>query len=217
MSSLFELEAPRVHATERRGKVPSAPNERSALVRYLANMRDFDRVDWMVYAAWVGTMLGLVVSTGGFLWFGSAHGARFPEAAWLVPGGAMVFALAIAIDTVGHRTIYKEALRGGEAFVHQITIFCGVGSCVLLCLAYSERVLAGVPALVLTVLSFVYSLVDEGFHWHRYATQRSDRVEMWSHLFIFVGHGVMMLGWWRWFWLGYPGVAETLRALEAMF
>ena len=37
---------------------------------------------------------------------------------------------------------------------------------------------------------------------------------MWSHVFILLGHGTMMLGWWRWYPLGYPGVAPTLAALR---
>jgi hypothetical protein len=41
----------------------------------------------------------------------------------------------------------------------------------------------------------------------------SDRVEMWSHVGIFIGHGTMMIGWWSWFFQGYPGVAETVRLL----
>jgi hypothetical protein len=97
--------------------------------------------------------------------------------------------------------------------VHHLTILCGVGSCVLLCAAYSERRFLAIPAGVLTVLSFVYSLVDEAFHWRRYATRNSDRVEMWSHLFILVGHATMMVGWWSFFLQGYPGVAETLERL----
>ena len=36
---------------------------------------------------------------------------------------------------------------------------------------------------------------------------------MWSHVFILVGHGTMMAGWWLWYARGYAGVAETLRAL----
>jgi hypothetical protein len=218
MSSPYELPAGApIHPARALEGRPPSEREPSAFVRYVSRVREFDRTDWLVYAGWVGMMLGLVAASGGFLLLGSAHGVRFPEAAWLVPGGAFVFALAIAVDTIGHRTIYKEVLKGGEAFVHQITIFCGVASCVLLCAAQQERVLAGVPAAVFTVMSFVYSLVDEGFHWHRYATKRSDSVEMWSHLFIFIGHGTMMLGWWRWFWLGYPGVPETLRVLEGLF
>jgi hypothetical protein len=39
---------------------------------------------------------------------------------------------------------------------------------------------------------------------------------MWSHVFILIGHGLMMLGWWRWYDGGYQGVAETLAALSRM-
>ena len=127
--------------------------------------------------------------------------------------GALIFAIAIAIDTIGHRTIYKEALRGGEQLVHHITIVCGVASCVLLCIAYSHPGV-WIAALVLTILSFVYSLVDELFHWRRYTSSQADPVEMWSHVAIFIGHGTMMLGWWMFFRAGYPGVAETLAALS---
>ena len=56
-------------------------------------------------------------------------------------------------------------------------------------------------------------LIDEAFHWHRYVRKHSDRVEMWSHVGIFVGHGTMMLGWWAWYFQGYGGVAETVAAL----
>ena len=192
----------------------SSPSE---FVTYVARVREFERADWLVYASWVGLMLGLVVSSGGFLVFGAVHGVAFPAEAWLLPAGALVFALAIAIDTIGHRTIYKEVLRGAEGFVHAITIFCGVTSCVLLCAAYQQRAVFTIPAAVLTVLSFVYSFVDEAFHWHRYASKNSDQVEMWSHLFIFIGHGTMMVGWWRWFWLGYPGVEETLALFPRVF
>lgn len=186
----------------------------SPFVTYVSRVREFQREDWVVYVSWVGLMLGLVFSSGGFLMFGQLRGVRFPAEAWLVPVGAAIFALAIAVDTIGHRTVYKEVLQRAEAFVHQITIFCGVGSVVLLCAAYEHRVALGVPAAVLTVLSFVYSLVDEVFHWQRYATQHSDQVEMWSHLFIFIGHGTMMAGFWLWFAGGYEGVSETLSLLE---
>ena len=185
---------------------------RSRLAIYVGRIREFDRTDWLVYIAWIGMMLGLVASTGGFLVAGHMHGVCWPDEAWLVPIGAAVFTIAIAIDTIGHRTIYKEVLRGGEQLVHHITIGCGVTSVVLLVLAYSHPVCA-IPALVLTVLSFVYSLIDEAFHWRRYVSTKSDVVEMWSHVGIFVGHGIMMLGWWRWYQLGYPGVREALRAL----
>ncbi len=179
---------------------------------YVGRIREFSRIDWAVYVAWVGCMLGLVVTTGGFVLVGLRAGADLPVEATLVPIGAAIFTVAIAIDTNGHRTIYKQALRGGEALVHHITIFNGVASCVLLCAAY-QRPFWAIPALVTTALSFVYSLVDEVMHWRRYLTQRSDVVEMWSHVFILVGHGMMMAAWWRWYWLGYPGVARTIAAL----
>ncbi len=179
---------------------------------YVGRIRQFDRGDWLVYMGWVGLMLGLVASTGGFLVVGARSGAPFPTEAWMVPIGASIFSLAIAFDTIGHRTIYKTALKGGESLVHHVTIGNGIGSCVLLVLAYSHPSL-WIPAMVLTGLSLVYSLIDEVMHWRRYLTQQSDRVEMWSHVFIFVGHGIMMLGWWRWFFAGYGGVPETLVVL----
>ncbi len=177
---------------------------------YVGRIRTFQRQDWLVYVAWVGLMVGLCCSTLGFLTAGAAHGVRFPAEAWLVPAGAVVFTASIAVDTVGHRTVYKEAIRGGESLVHGITIFAGIGSCVLLCGAYTHRHALWIPALVLTVLSFVYSLVDEAFHWRRYVRDRADRVEMCSHVGILVGHATMMSGWWAWFFAGYAGVAETI-------
>ena len=182
------------------------------LVRYVARISEFGRTDWLVYLGWVGMMLGLVAATGGFVLLGHRHGVAWPAEAWLVPIGAAIFTIAIAVDTIGHRTIYKEALRGGEQLIHHITILCGVGSVVLLVLAYDVPGCA-IPAGVLTVLSFVYSLIDELFHWRRYVRTQADAVEMWSHVGIFIGHGIMMAAWWRCYALGYPGVRETLTAL----
>jgi hypothetical protein len=184
----------------------------SELRVYVGRIREFGGGDWLVYGAWVGLMFGLVLATGGFLLLGRAAGARFPAVAWCVPAGALVFAVSIAIDTIGHRTIYRREIQAAEGLVHGITIACGISSCVLLCAAYSTPG-AWVPALVLTALSLVYSLVDEAFHWRRYVRQQSDRVEMWSHVGIFVGHGTMMLGWWMWYFGGYAGVADALAAL----
>ena len=184
----------------------------SELAIYVGRIREFDRTDWLVYLVWIGMMLGLVGSTGGFVLVGRVYGVTWLSEAYLVPIGAAVFTVAIAIDTIGHRTIYKAVLRGGEQLVHHITILCGVASCVLLVLAYSSRAWA-IPALVFTVMSFVYSLVDEVFHWRRYTSAKADPVEMWSHVAIFIGHGIMMLGWWRCYQLGYPGVKATLAAL----
>lgn len=188
------------------------PRRRSALAIYVGRIREFDRTDWLVYLTWVGMMVGLVVATAGFLLSGRAAGVTWPAEAWFVPLGALVFAISIAIDTIGHRTIYKEVLRGGEQLVHHITILCGVASVILLVLAYDHPGLA-IPAMVFTVMSFVYSLVDEVFHWRRYTSHRADPVEMWSHVGIFIGHGTMMLGWWLCYHAGYPGVRETLTAL----
>lgn len=182
------------------------------LQTYVGRIREFTRVDWLVYLGWVGMMLGLVLSTGGFILAGHVNGVAWPPEAWTVPIGAAIFTVAIAIDTIGHRTIYKEALKGGEQLVHHITIACGVGSVVLLCLALDRPGFA-VPAMVLTILSFIYSLVDEAFHWRRYTRDKADRVEMWSHVGIFVGHGTMMLGWWLCYYGGYRGVRETIEVL----
>jgi hypothetical protein len=183
----------------------------SEVLVYVGRFREFKRDDVIVYVAWIGLMLGLCFATGGFLGVGAAHGVQFPAVAWLVPIGACVFTFSIAVDTIGHRTIYKDAISGGENLVHSITIFAGVTSTVLLCAAYEHRDAFWIPAMVLTVLSFVYSFVDEAFHWRRYVKEHADRVEMWSHVGILVGHGTMMLGWWAWFFGGYAGVAETVR------
>ncbi len=183
---------------------------------YVGRIREFRRVDWIVYLAWVGLMLGLCASTGGFIWVGHRAGAPLPPEAYLLPLGAIIFTLAISIDTIGHRTIYREALRGGEAMVHHIIIVAGISSCVLLCAAYSGGAMYGIPALVLIVLSFIYSLVDEVMHWRRYLTGKSDVVEMWSHVFILIGHGIMMTSWWLWYAHGYTGVPQTLAALTRL-
>jgi hypothetical protein len=183
------------------------------IAQYVGRVREFNRTDWLVYIAWIGLMSGLVFSTAGFLFIGRSYGVTFPTEAWLIPIGAGVFAFCIAIDTIGHRTIYKSALAGGEALVHHITIFCGISSVIFLVLAFDHRAL-WIIAMPLTVLSFVYSLVDEVFHWRRYLSSTSDPVEMWSHVGIMVGHLIMMIAWWRFFQMGYPGVAETLAAVR---
>jgi hypothetical protein len=205
MSPVSEVVAHPASATTR---------HRSQLAVYVGRIREFDRTDWLVYLGWVGMMIGLVASTGGFMLFGHMNGAVWPAETLMVPVGAAVFTIAIAVDTIGHRTIYKEVLRGGEQLVHHITILCGVASVILLVLAYDHPGLA-IPAMVFTVMSFVYSLVDEVFHWRRYTSQHADPVEMWSHVAIFIGHGTMMLGWWTSYQLGYPGVRETLAAMGA--
>lgn len=178
---------------------------------YIGRMKEFNVTDWVIYAAWVGMMAGLLFATGGFLFVGHAGGVAFPGYVWNILIGNAIFLIAIAVDTIGHRTVYKDELKKGEALIHHLTIASGVGSVVALCLAYDHSSVMRAPALVLTVLSFVYSLLDEGMHWIRYLTKKSDRIEMWSHFFILFGHALMMVSWWQWFNEGYQGVAETLR------
>jgi hypothetical protein len=191
----------------------TTPGKRSEFVVYVGRIREFSGRDWLVYAGWVGLMLGLLLSSGVFVAIGHLGSAPLPAAAYLVPIGAAIFTLSIAVDTIGHRTIYKQEIQRAEGLVHGITIFCGITSTVLLCAAYSARAALWIPAMVLTVLSFLYSLIDEAFHWRRYVSQNSDRVEMWSHVGILVGHSLMMVAWWAWFFGGYGGVAETLALL----
>ncbi len=180
---------------------------------YASRMRLFSRTDWHVYIAWVGLMLGLLFCTAGFTLLGYLNGVVFPSYVWNVPIGTAIFVGAIAFDTIGHRTVYAAELKKGEALVHHITIFAGITSCILLCLAYHWPVFMRVPALTFVALSIFYSMIDEGLHWKRYFDLQSDRVEMWSHFFIFVGHLIMILSWWHWFDEGYPGVTETLAFL----
>jgi len=177
---------------------------------YAARVRQFNAKDWLAYVAWVGLMIGLFAATSGFVLLGHWHGVDYPAYVWNVPIGTLIFVGAIAFDTIGHRTIYKEELLKGEALVHHITIFAGISSCLLLCLAYHWPDFLRIPVLVMIVLSIFYSVIDEGLHWHRYLRGFSDRVEMWSHFFIFTGHLLMILSWWQWFNAGYPGVKETL-------
>ncbi|MGL4461821.1 MAG: hypothetical protein ACRC1K_06670, partial [Planctomycetia bacterium] len=144
-------------------------------------------------------------------------GVSFPTEAFFVPIGGAFFTVAIAVDTIGHRTIYKAVLKKGEELVHHIIVFMGVGSCVLLCIAFKYPGACIIPAAILTILSFAYSWIDEALHWNRYLTANSDRVEMWSHAFILIGHALMMAGWWTWWWNGYVGVGQTLEIIAGSF
>jgi hypothetical protein len=131
-----------------------------------------------------------------------------------IPLGSFIFTLAIAFDTIGHRTIYKAALEKGENLVHHITIFCGIMSVALMCIGFTYKDWVYIPALVFTALSMFYSVIDELLHWRRYSEGQSDRVEMWSHAFIFIGHLIMVGAWWTWFEAGYPGLKETFQAIN---
>ena len=184
------------------------------VVIYASRVKFFDRTDWIVYAAWIGLMFGLFAAVTSFLVGGHMSGVEYPSYVWNIPIGVFIFAAAIAFDTIGHRTVYKAYLMKVEALVHHITIFAGITSTVMLCLAYHAPIFLRIPCIVLIALSIFYSIVDEALHWHRYMTKNSDRVEMWSHFFIFVGHLIMVIAWWQWFDQGYQGVAETIAALH---
>lgn len=180
-------------------------------ISYVKQVKQFNGIDWLSYIAWVGLMCGLLFATGGFVLWGHTHGVVFPAYIWNLPIGTAIFVGAIAFDTIGHRTTYKEELKKGEALVHHITIFAGITSCLLLSLAYHWPVALKIPSLVFIVLSIFYSMIDEAFHWRRYLIGQSNRIEMWSHFFIFLGHLIMIITWWQWFTEGYPGVEETLK------
>ncbi len=184
---------------------------------YASRVKQFSAKDWIVYITWVGTMYGLFAVVTGFLLIGHQGGVIYPAYVWNIPIGIFIFSTAIAFDTIGHRTVYKEYLEKAEALVHHITIFAGVTSTLLLCLAYTWPEFLKIPAFVMVSLSIIYSLIDEGLHWHRYMSQNSDRVEMWSHFFIFLGHFIMILAWWLWYYEGYAGVAETLKIKTELF
>ena len=177
---------------------------------YAGRISEFTKTDWTVFTVWVGLMYGLFFAVTGFLVAGAMTGVTYPAYVWNIPLGVFIFSTAISFDTIGHRTIYKEYIQKGEALVHHITIFAGITSTLLLCVAYHYPVFLRIPAMVMIGLSIFYSVVDEGMHWHRYVTKNSDRVEMWSHFFIFVGHLIMVVSWWKWFDEGYIGVAETV-------
>lgn len=180
------------------------------VITYAGHIREFSQKDWLIYIVWVGLMFGLFLSVSGFIGVGYAHGVHFPPYVWNVPIGIAIFVLSISFDTIGHQTTYKEELLKGERLVHHVTIFAGIASVLLLCLAYHNREFFMIPAFVFIALSVFYSIVDEAFHWRRYVQMYSDRVEMWAHFGIFVGHNIMVAAWVYWFLQGYPGVAETL-------
>lgn len=180
---------------------------------YVGRVSHFDRPDWIAYIAWVGLMCGLLFSVTAFVLIGWFNGVTYPPYVWNLPIGILIFVVAIAFDTIGHRTVYKLELLKGEALVHHITIFAGITSILALCLAYHNPVFWRYPAGVLIALAIFYSMIDEALHWRRYLIKQSDRVEMWSHFFIFLGHILMSVAWWHWFDEGYPGVAQTLAVL----
>lgn len=185
-------------------------------IDYALQIKQFTKSDWITYVLWVGLMFGLFFSTFTFVLVGHQAGAPFPAYVYNIPLGVLIFVLAISFDTIGHRTTYKEFLKKGEDLVHHITIFAGITSCLLLCLAYSYPVFLKFPVITMVVLSIFYSVIDEALHWYRYLLKYSDPVEMWSHFFIFVGHLWFILPWVYWYLEGYQGVAETLEHLPSL-
>ena len=180
---------------------------------YIRRIKDFGRSDWVRYLMWIGTVSSLFFGVSSFVLFGAVNGVDWPGYVWFIPAGAGLFTLALAIDDIGHRTVYKQYLIKGEGHVHQMIVATAVPSVIALCLCYEHAETFQMVALGLISLSFFYSAIDEGMHWYRYICHEFDRIEMWSHFFAITGHVVMILCWWQWFKAGYPGVSETLEYL----
>ena len=75
---------------------------------YVLNIRSFSRTDWFRYLSWMMTIFSLLVATSTFVFFGYARGVVWPSYVWWVPFGNFLFCSALALDDIGHRTVYKE-------------------------------------------------------------------------------------------------------------
>lgn len=180
---------------------------------YIGQIRFFSRWDWTCYIAWVACLFSLFLGVSFFLLTGYQAGVIFPGYVWFIPVGALVFSTALALDTIGHRTIYKAELLRAEMHVHHMIIATAVPSVMALCLGYSHPENLRMIIIGLIFLSFFYSAIDEGLHWKRYLENGVDRVETWSHFFAILGHVVLIGTWWQWYSTGYLGVKETLAVL----
>lgn len=180
---------------------------------YVSNIKRFTKSDWWRYSAWMATVFSLLLGTSTFVLWGHAHGVVWPGFVWLIPIGTFMFCSALAVDDIGHRTLYKQSLSQGEGYVHQMIVGTAVPSVMALCLCYEHPETFRMPALGLMLLSFFYSAIDELLHWRRYLENGIDRVEMWAHFVAIMGHVLMIGCWWQWYGAGYPGVAETLATL----
>lgn len=180
---------------------------------YVGNISRFSGSDWRRYLAWIGTIASLLVGTTAFVTWGHAHGVDWPGYVWFIPLGTGMFCGALAVDDIGHRTLYKRDLVKGEAYIHQMIVATAVPSVMALCLCYEHPETFRMPALALILLSLFYSAMDELMHWRRYMEKGLDRVEMWAHFVAITGHVLMIACWWQWYDAGYPGVAETLATL----
>ncbi len=186
------------------------------IASYIGNIRQFGRTDWLLYVLWIGSIFCLLAGTTAFVVFGHNQGVVWPGYVWFIPGGTALFCAALAVDDIGHRTLYKQQLAKGEGHVHKMIVATAIPSVMALCLCYEHPVTFRMPALVLIVLSLFYSVIDEGMHWARYMAQGLDRVEMWSHFLAITGHALMIACWWQWMSEGYPGVTATLAALQRL-
>lgn len=188
----------------------SVPQE---IWNYVTNIKQFGKSDWIRYVSWIGTISSLFIGVTTFLMIGWLNGVDYPGYVWFIPLGTGMFTLALSIDDIGHRTLYKADLAKGEAHIHQMIVATAVPSVMALCLCYEHPETFRMPALALIFLSFFYSMLDEAMHWFRYVTKGLDRVEMWSHFVAIFGHVLMIACWWQWYSNGYPGVKETLLFL----
>lgn len=180
---------------------------------YVANIQKFGWSDWLLYLSWIGTLAFVAVGTVGITVYGASQGVQWPTYVWVIPLGAMMFCGALAVDDIGHRTLYKADLAKGEGAIHQMIIATAVPSVICLCLSYQHPDVFRIPALVLTVLSFFYSALDEAMHWLRYTKKGLDVVEMWAHFVAITGHALMMAAWWQWFSEGYTGLDQAMVVL----
>jgi len=80
---------------------------------YASRVKEFSLKDWIVYVLWVGLMYGLFAAVTGFILVGYTHGVQYPAYVYNIPVGIFIFSTAIAFDTIGHRTVYKEFLQKG--------------------------------------------------------------------------------------------------------
>lgn len=184
-------------------------------VAYVRNIRDFNYTDWLLYLGWIGSLVFLFVGTTAFIVSGHLNGIAWPGYVWFIPTGVGMFMSALAIDDIGHRTLYKHEVAKGEAYVHRMIAATAIPSVMAMCLGFDHPETFRMPALSLIGLSLFFSAIDEFLHWQRYLRMGIDRVEVWSHFVAITGHVLMISCWWQWYTAGYPGVAEYLQLLSA--
>jgi hypothetical protein len=202
------------HALAKKSEAESLAKWARELGQYIQNLRDFTTQDWLLYCSWIGTLFLLFFGVTGFVLLGHGAGVSWPGYVWFIPVGVGLFVSALAIDDIGHRTVYKNQLRQGEGYIHKMIVATAVPSVMALCLGFEHPETFRMPALSLIILSFFYSAIDEAMHWRRYFAEGVDRVEMWSHFVAIFGHVLMISCWWQWYDNGYPGVREALLALN---